>query len=142
MNSQFRVAFPNLSDVAKKKTSDPDPTYNCIAWAFKDNRRHWWPNNKRSYWPIDVSGMTTTEAFEAWFAADGWEGTPNCNVETGYEKIMLYALNGEPTHACRLLSSGVWTSKLGASIDLSHGFTDLDGPSYGRPFKVYKKPSA
>jgi hypothetical protein len=86
----FKDAFPNLRDVAKKKTSDADPNYNCIAWAFKDNRRHWWPNNRRSYWPINTSGLRAIEAFEAWFSADGWVETSSQAVEHGYEKIALY----------------------------------------------------
>jgi hypothetical protein len=136
----FKQHFPNISDVEKKKTSDLDDTYNCIAWAFKDSQRHWWPNKMRSFWPIDVVGMTDIEAFEEWFRHDGWEETGECDFEKGYEKIALYTLNSQPTHAARLIDNGVWTSKLGTDIDLSHSLTDLNGPAYGSPTRFFKKP--
>ena len=99
MDAFYKQYFPDISDVASKKTSECDQLYNCIAWAFKDSQRHWWPNKKRSFWPIDASGLTASEAFEAWFRHDGWEETDNAAFESGYEKIGLFALNGEPTHA-------------------------------------------
>jgi hypothetical protein len=80
MDARYKNFFPNIIDVSSKKTSDENCLYNCIAWAFKDSQKHWWPN-KRSYWPIDPSGMTTIEAFEAWFTADGWEETTQCGIK-------------------------------------------------------------
>jgi primase-polymerase (primpol)-like protein len=140
MDAHFKRWFPHLTDVNQKKASEPDPLYNCIAWAFKDNTRHWWPNAKRSYWPVNIgSSISTMDAFENWFSADGWEKIPNKDSEKGYEKIALYALNGSPTHAARLLDSGKWTSKLGASIDLLHDLTDLEGPEYGSVIAIYRK---
>jgi hypothetical protein len=80
------------------------------------------------------------QAFEAWFAADGWEETGNDQIQDGYEKIALFVLGDQPTHAARLLPTGVWTSKLGQDIDLSHALGDLDGPKYGAVVKIYRKP--
>jgi hypothetical protein len=130
--------FPQLAN--PNKTSDATPTYNCIAWAFKDNRRHWWPNQpKRSYWPIDTTGLSLTEAFEKWFTVDGWEECPDGKSEPGVEKIALYFLDDNPTHAARQLPSGLWTSKLGGSIDLSHEIDELNGPAYGQPRRYFRK---
>jgi hypothetical protein len=81
------------------------------------------------------------EAFEDWFAADGWEETTDQSVEEGKQKVALFALNGEPTHAARLVAQDQWTSKLGAHIDLTHAFDDLDGPNYGAVIKIYVKAS-
>jgi hypothetical protein len=143
MDSRYKAHFPNLQDVAQKKTSDPSDAYNCIAWAFKDSRKHWWPNLRRSYWPLRTTPtQTTMEAFEAWFAHDGWEQTATQDPEDGYEKIGLYALRGVPTHAARILDSGIWTSKLGPDIDLSHQLSELEGPSYGQIVRIYRKPLA
>lgn len=80
------------------------------------------------------------EAFEEWFTSESWEETDNPDFEIGFEKIALYAKDGEPTHAARLLNNGLWTSKLGASIDISHQLSDLDGPVYGTVIRIYKKP--
>jgi hypothetical protein len=139
MDSLFKQDFPLLKDVASKKTSEVDGRYNCIAWAFGDNRRHWWPNQKRSYWPINCSGMSVSVAFQELFKRGGWEQAINPYYEIGHEKIALYTLNGEPTHASRLLPNGRWTSKLGQNIDLTHELSDLEGPKYGKPTSFYRK---
>lgn len=140
MDALFKPKFPNLSGVAQKKTSEIDPKYNCIAWAFGDNQKHWWPDPKRSYWPLALDGTKTVmQAFEELFATDGWELTQSTAVEEGYEKIAFFALNGVPKHAARLLPTGQWTSKLGQHIDLSHGLNDLDGPEYGQIIGIYRK---
>jgi hypothetical protein len=138
MAINFATEFPKLTDVLSKKTSEIDIRYNCIAWAFGDNSRHWWPN-PRTFWPVHTQNMQALECFINWFAIDGWEETPERSYEQGYTKIALYTLNKQPTHASRLLPSGKWTSKLGGNIDLSHEIDDLDGPSYGSVYKIYKK---
>ena len=139
MDALFKVQFPNLHGVQQKKTSEQDPNYNCIAWAFENNTRHWWPNQNRSYWPIQSAGLTAMEAFERLFSSGGWEETDDRNAESAYHKIALYALNGAPTHAARLLNTGAWTSKLGQSIDISHSLDELNGPIYGTVVKVFRK---
>lgn len=132
--------FPLLSNVAAKKTSDFNPRYNCIAWAFKDMQRFWWPNQPgRTYWPISTVGLTVTEAFEKWFSVDGWVECVDGELEPGFEKIALYTLNGEPQHAARQLADGRWTSKLGENIDLSHDISELDGPAYGKPTRFFRR---
>lgn len=140
MSADFRKDFPNLRDACIRKTSDATDNYNCIAWAFKDSGRYWWPNNKRTYWPLKtLPNQTTMEAFESWFSADGWVVTSDREIEPEYEKIALYALRGVPKHAARLLGSGAWTSKLGSNIDISHELAELEGPCYGHVVMVYRK---
>ena len=34
-------------------------------------------------------------------------------------------------HVARQLESGLWTSKLGLSVDISHSLHDLEGDTYG-----------
>src|SRR6202453_162159 len=93
MDHGFKAKFPTLQDVARKQTSPPSNLYNCIAWAFKDTRRVWWPNNRRAYWPIRTSpNSTTMNDFERLFVFFGWEETESREVDPGYEKIALYAL--------------------------------------------------
>ncbi|MGN6146965.1 MAG: DUF7689 domain-containing protein [Rhizomicrobium sp.] len=139
MDAYYKQFFPMISDVAGKQTSQKDQKYNCIAHAFDDDQNFWWPK-PRAFWPISYANMTAMEAFEAWFAADGWEETQNQSVEEGFKKIALYALNGIPTHAARLLADGRWTSKLGIDIDLAHALDDLTGPAYGVVIRFYQKP--
>lgn len=133
-------AFPQLTDIVNKKTSDATPLYNCIAWAFGDNTRHWWPNAARSFWPLATQGLSPMEAFMAWFSADGWTLTTDDSFSAEFIKVALYSKNGDPTHASRLIGDGVWTSKLGPFIDISHGFLDLNGPEYGSVHNIFMKP--
>jgi hypothetical protein len=140
MDALYNLHFPNLSNVASKKTSEKTDRYNCIAWAFKDNRRHWWPNKRRSYWPVQTLGLSVADAFDKWFETDGWEQCAESDHEPGYEKVALYGVQGQPTHAARQLDNGLWTSKLGPDIDLTHSLHDLIGPAYGVPMRFFRKP--
>ena len=134
----FDRDFPDLTDISSKTTSSTDPKYNCVAWAFKDNKRWWWPS-PRAYWPSAFSGLTAIQAFESWLDADGWEPTDNSEFEKGIEKLALYTKEGSPTHMARMLENGSWTSKLGQSIDISHELNDLEGPAYGSVRQLYRK---
>lgn len=135
----YKLQFPKLSGIKEKKTSEPDKRYNCIAWAFKDNQRWWWPTPK-AYWPVSrLANWSPLESFEDWFARDGWTETPNREPEPGFEKVALYAKGGVPTHAARMLDSGLWSSKLGMAIDLVHELGELEGPEYGTLLRVYRR---
>lgn len=92
MDELYKGFFPNISGIATKKTSERDDLYNCIAWAFKDARHHWWPNKKRSYWPFDATGLSDMEAFEKWFSMDNWQEVDSINYEENAEKIALFTL--------------------------------------------------
>jgi hypothetical protein len=129
--------FPALTDILSKQTSDPDSRYNCIAWAFGDNGRWWWP--ARAYWPMQPAPASAMQAFEALFARDGWMATTSTDLEDGFMKIALYAMAGNPTHAARQLPTGLWTSKLGKSLDLSHELWELEGPKYGQVHKIFHR---
>jgi hypothetical protein len=61
-------------------------------------------------------------------------------LETGYEKIALFALADLPKHAARQLPSGRWTSKLGPMEDIEHALLDLAGIVYGSVVLVLKRP--
>jgi hypothetical protein len=57
-----------------------------------------------------------------------------------YDVIAIFALNGEPTHIARMLSSGKWTSKLGDGEDIEHGALDsVGGIIYGEPVLYMRK---
>ena len=87
-------------------------------------------------------------AFVLAYETLGYEACADGKYEKGFEKIVIYSRNGQPTHAARLQSdSGLWTSKLGGEIDVEH-----DSPEalireipvllrqYGDPIQFMKRP--
>jgi hypothetical protein len=119
--------WPNLNsegyEIKSKKTLLTDPNcehYNCIAFAA-DIETAWWEPDQGGVgaWPISKREYTLqcyTEAYEAM----GYEVCPESNIEIGFEKIVLYALRNEPTHAAKQLPDGRWKSKLGQLEDIEH----------------------
>ena len=77
----------------------------------------------------------TTAAFEAAYGTLGYEPCDDSEVESEYEKIVIYVKsNNEPSHVAKQLPDGRWSSKLGMLIDIAH--VDLEclvGDFYGRP---------
>jgi hypothetical protein len=136
--------LPNLTAQNCKVTSPATRVYNCIAWAASDDALWWWPDDF-SYWPPDVAREITIGAFMQLYALFGYVECVDGTLETGFEKIALYAKRMpwgevEPTHAARQLPDGQWTSKLGPCEDVTHATpSDVDGPSYGTPIKFLKR---
>ena len=123
--------FPNLNGNFKI-TSNADFRYNCVAWAYGENNKWFWPV-ERCYWPANVTREETIEAFIELFASIRYQCCDNNLFEQGYEKIAIYAQNGKPTHAARQLNNGKWTSKLGKDVDIEHDVAEcLNGPFYGK----------
>ncbi len=120
-------------------TSPMDDRYNCVAWAADDRERWWWPDQD-SYWP---EGAPREETITAFVAAYGDLGFVSCDdplIETGYEKVAIYAApDGTPTHVARQLPSGLWSSKIGQLQDIQHQLEDLAGPAYGACARVLKR---
>src|SRR5262245_29847495 len=94
--------FPKLA-LPPAKTSDQTPLYNCIGWAFEDSLRKWWPNKRGYHWPIDATGMTDLDAFNALLAERGWQPTDNRGLQFGVKKLALYAVGRKPKHMARQL---------------------------------------
>jgi len=134
------TGFPCLDlEINYKVTSDADPTYNCIAWAYGEHDKWFWPV-KRCFWPANVPREETTEAFVELFASIGYQRCEDTSLEKGYEKVAIYALNGEPTHAARQKNNGKWTSKLGNSFDIEHDTLEcLNGPIYGNVVVIMRR---
>ena len=63
-------------------------------------------------------------------------------MEYGYEKVAIFELNGNVTHASRQLKNGDWTSKLGwqhgVSFDVSHTIESISNGYYG-DVSIYMK---
>ncbi len=124
--------FPLLDVEGWAETSPIDPFNNCIAWAAGDDRRWWQPDPPDDgYWPQNLPNEPTVAAFEALFGQLGYASCQTDELEDGFEKIAIYAKEGEVTHTARQLPNGRWTSKLGQNIDIEHTLRGLQGPAYG-----------
>ena len=126
-----KTDFPYLNDNNSRLTSNSDLRYNCIAWAYGENNKFFWPK-KGCYWPTNIKYEETIGAFIELFASIKYCCCDNQLLEPGYEKVAIYLLDDIPTHAARQLPTGKWTSKLGLSIDIEHDSPEvLNGPTYG-----------
>ena len=110
--------------MAFRTTSPASSDYNCIAWAADDPSRWWEPDPMGDYyWPENVSRRFTLESYLEAFKVLGYEVCHEESFESGFQKIAIYLKNDITSiHAARQLSNGNWTSKLGRSIDIEHGF--------------------
>jgi len=132
--------FPNLDRSEWRITSDPDENYNCIAWAIGSTTNWWWPESDK-YWPAGVAMEETVAAFLAALGTVGFVCSDCDTLENGFEKVALFALDDQPTHAARQLPDGKWSSKLGRGHDIEHG--DLHGVAgaiYGTVVRILKRP--
>src|SRR5262245_4177652 len=129
----IEVTFPRLHGADYQVTSPPDDVYNCIAWAAGHIDAWWWPVGSGDiYWPEAAPREATIEAFRVAFITLGYTECASENLETGYEKVALFAhAQGRPTHAARQLPNGRWTSELGRREDIEHALHDLGGDLYG-----------
>jgi hypothetical protein len=128
----FLPLFPNLPASNPDVTSPIDKNYNCIAHAAGVSDKWWWPDPLGDYfWPASAMREETIGAFVDAFRTMGYDRCVDGVLESGVEKIALFADGGRPTHAARQLSDGRWTSKLGKDIDISHELGAVEGPLYG-----------
>lgn len=133
--------FPGLRASPFRITSPTTPEYNCIAWAAGSNDAWWWPDPMGiSFWPDGIAREVSTAAFIAAYGTVGFTICDGPNLEEGFEKVALYVLNGQPTHAARQLPSGMWTSKLGRQEDIEHTLRGIEGPAYGIVAVILKRP--
>jgi hypothetical protein len=143
MVGHLELVFPGLRGSGYQVTSPRADRYNCIAWAADDVSNWWWPDEPNqpdsSFWPPGVPRAHTLDAFCEAFATLGYAVCDDEQPEVGYEKVALFSVNGEPTHAARLLTSGRWTSKLGPMEDIEHGLPDLEGDVYGTVTVLLKR---
>lgn len=136
----LRRDFPRLSRYAE--TSAATWAYNCHGWGADDDTAWWEPISSRPphvpawvrvYWPEGLpKGDYSLANFQAAFATRGFESSSDGSLESGVEKIALYAKGDRTTHTARQLPWGHWTSKLGTDVDIEHETPEeLEGPSYG-----------
>jgi hypothetical protein len=130
--------FPNLYGSSYQITSPVSLEYNCVAWALGITNQ-WWSHD--GTWPDSVPRSPYIRALTQVFELFGYEICDSGENETGYDKVALYALDGEWRHAARQLEDGRWTSKLGPFEDITHlSLQDLAGELYGSVHCIMRRP--
>ena len=134
--------FPDLVRTGYQITSPPDPRYNCIAHAAGVTAAWWWPDpDGFDYWPPGIVRERTLTAFLQAFATLGYAPCPDGALQTGWEKVAIYATDEGPTHAARQLANGRWTSKLGPDDDIEHVLEGLQSALYGAVVQFLRRPT-
>ena len=139
--------FPGLVLGNHEVTSDESRLYNCIAWAAGIDHKYVWPDGAEELepepeveWPKGIRNDESVEAFVEYFRLFGYELCDGPELEPGFLKIVMFVKGDCPTHACRQVPSGKWTSKLGFDgVDIEHD--DLEAISvemYG-PAEVFMR---
>lgn len=129
--------FPDLFHTSFTVTSDPDDTYNCVAWALHDDT-NWWEPHGQAYWPINYKD-DSLDGYITMFRAMGFERCSTDEPEEGYEKIAIYVdRDGGFSHVARQIDLEYWTSKCGQADDIFHYLKSLEGDLFGN-VKVFMK---
>ena len=133
-------------------TAAPTMVYNCIAWALGSRNQWWEPHSpgsipeERGHWPAGLPHNRDPQTLRQLFQQEGFTDCENGELDPTVVKIALYRTrdedgNYEWTHAARQLKSGLWTSKLGSSYEVTHrNPDDLDGALYGTVYAYLSKP--
>ena len=83
---------------------------------------------------------STLEALKEAYQTVGFIECSDDSWEIGSEKIALYSVDGIfYDHAAKLISEGLWSSKLGDDIDISHTKEAPEGGLYGNIFCYMKR---
>jgi hypothetical protein len=137
LHATLQQIFPALQRTSYAVRVASDISYNCISWVMGSEEEWWWPTLPL-FWPVEPREMSVT-SFARAFASRGFEPCPNPDPETGYAKIALYVANEVPTHAARIESATLWSSKLGTGPLIEHEPHALDGPLFGSPRYFFRR---
>ncbi len=125
-----------------EERSPIDPAYNCLAFAAGDTERYWSPLGVGGYsWPAEAPVEDTVGGVMAALACAGYVECADASFEDGYEKVAVFAIGDQPTHAARQdPDSQMWLSKLGKEYDIAHAnVEDVGGKEYGEPVKYLRR---
>ena len=117
MPAWIDTTFPRLAQEGYDITSNPDRTYNCVAWAAGDTTT-WWQHFPGYRWPA-TRGQHINSLVEV-FESLGYEVCKDDTLEAGYDKIAVYAKKQQWQHAAHQHRNGRWTSKLGPDEGIAH----------------------
>ena len=140
MFDEIEDLFPGLAGGGYQITSQASRQYNCVAWALEITAG-WWSHD--GIWLDSVPRSPEAWALVQIFEAFGYAVCDSAARETGYEKVAVYALNGQWMHAARQLEDGQWSSKLGQFEDITHpSLESLAGELFGDVHCVMRRASA
>jgi hypothetical protein len=141
--SDIQADFPNLKPGEWKQSSPRDDGYNCIAFAVHDARQFWDPDSigvKGYYWPPGIPKDFRVSTLIKLYEIHGFTVCASADLEETYERIAIYGIDDEGTHAARQLQKGVWTSKLGPEEDIEHQTPEgLESDLYGHVLVIMKR---
>lgn len=142
--ADIQADFPKLKPGEWEQSSDPDDAYNCIAFAVYDNRQFWDPDMigvRGYYWPPGIPRDFTVPTLVRLYELHGFITCNSADLEVGYEKVAIYGIDNEGTHAARQLEDGGWISKLGPDEDIEHNDLEgLESDLYGRVKVFMRRP--
>jgi hypothetical protein len=135
--------FPNSSKEPFIITSPITRSYNCIAWAFGDTTKWYWPDEFLiGFWPKEISRECTLESFINLYKLIGYEVCDDESFEKDYDKIVIFTdKDNIPTHAAKQIDDTFWSSKLGEYHDVSHSKFSIEGGNYGSFNVIMKRKS-
>jgi hypothetical protein len=115
--------------------------YNCISHSVGTKLTYIWPDQGEQYaWPPDIDRKETVAAFIEFYRLCGFEPCSNASTEPGYEKVVIYELDGAVAHAALQLEDGHWTSKIGDLADIMHINLQAGGGGLnGNPVQAVKR---
>jgi hypothetical protein len=137
--------FPNLHAGNYEEKGPADKSYNCIAWAVERTDANWDPKEGddpevRYFWPPNAPSDYQVTSLIVALESVGFVICADGSMETGFEKVAIYADGPEYMHAARQLENGKWTSKMGKAERIEHDAPeDLIGPRYGHVTKFMKR---
>ena len=124
-------AFPNLANEGFEIVDQPTEQYNCIAYAAGDTSKWWWPDGI-NYWPPWARETSRIESLIEVFAGLGYEQCAHNDTEDGYQRVVLYEVDGEMKHAAMQMPNLRWRSKMGQGPVIEHLSPEsLSGGMYG-----------
>ncbi|HZL34052.1 MAG TPA: hypothetical protein VFC78_02005 [Tepidisphaeraceae bacterium] len=145
---QIDAWFPALAAQGYRITSSADVSYNCISWAVGETNRRW-DIAPGYYWPIKPRARAAQSlifAFESVgfkilreLDSDTASNLAAITPEPGIEKVAIYVIGKNWTHAARTLENGKWTSKLGDYEDIEHETLEGFEMFYGKAKYIMAK---
>ena len=116
-------------------------------------RDQWWEPyaaggiaEDRGHWPEGLPHDREPGTLRELFRREGFVDCEDGSLDPVMVKIALYRVQDDVggyiwTHAARQLKTGLWTSKLGSSYEVTHRSTgDLEGELYGAVYAYMAKP--
>ena len=115
-------------------------------------RDQWWEPyaaggiaEDRGHWPEGLPHDREPDTLRELFRREGFVDCEDGSLDPALVKIALYRVQDNVgsyiwTHVARQLKTGLWTSKLGSSYEVTHRSTgDLEGELYGAVYAYMAK---